>query len=240
MIPELQPYPEMKDSGVEWLGEVPEHWAILRMKNVALMIMGQSPPSSECNIDQRGIPFLQGCGEFGQNHPSPEQYCQKPSKISPLGSILLSVRAPVGKLNCSDMQYGIGRGLCAIKPNSRECVRSYLMFFLEGSSAQLLICAAGSTYDAVSIGDVGSLSVALPPLSEQTTITRFLDHVTDCIDRYIRAKEKLIKLLKEQKQVIVHDAVTGRFDVRTGKSYPAYKDSGVEWLGAVPEDWEVV
>ena len=60
------------------------------------------------------------------------------------------------------------------------------------------------------------------------------------IQKYIRAKEKLIELLEEQKRVVVHDAVTGRIDVRTGKPYPAYKPSGVEWLGDLPEHWQVV
>ena len=59
------------------------------------------------------------------------------------------------------------------------------------------------------------------------------------IQRYIRAKEKLIALLEEQKQAIIHQAVTGRIDVRTGRPYPAYKPSGVKWLGDVPAHWEV-
>ena len=70
-------------------------------------------------------------------------------------------------------------------------------------------------------------------------MVRFLDHADRRIRRYSRAKEKLIALLEEQKQAIIHQAVTGRIDVRTGQLYPAYKPSGVEWLGAVPEHWEL-
>ena len=70
-------------------------------------------------------------------------------------------------------------------------------------------------------------------------IVRFLDHADRRIQRYIRAKERLIELLEEQKQAIIHQAVTGQIDVRTGQPYPAYKDSGVEWLGEVPEHWEM-
>jgi len=79
----------------------------------------------------------------------------------------------------------------------------------------------------------------LPQLEEQSAIVRYLDYMDRRIQRYIRAKLKLIKLLEEQKQAIIHQAVTGRIDVRTGKPYPAYKPSGVEWLGEVPERWEV-
>ena len=82
--------------------------------------------------------------------------------------------------------------------------------------------------------------VAFPPLPEQTAIVRFLDHADRRIQRYIRAKQKLIALLEEQKQAIIYQAVTGQIDVRTGQRYPAYKPSGVEWLEEVPEHWEMV
>ena len=85
----------------------------------------------------------------------------------------------------------------------------------------------------------GDQLVPVPPRLEQRAIVRFLDHADRRIQRYIRAKERLIELLEEQKQAIIHQAVTGQIDVRTGQPYPAYKDSGVEWLGEVPEHWEV-
>ena len=84
------------------------------------------------------------------------------------------------------------------------------------------------------------MTIALPPVSEQAAIVRYLDHVDRRIQRYIRAKQKLIALLEEQKQALIHQAVAGQIDVRTGRPYPAYKDSGVEWLGKVPAHWEVV
>ena len=80
----------------------------------------------------------------------------------------------------------------------------------------------------------------IPTSGEQTAIVRFLDHADRRIQRYLRAKERLSELLMEQKKAIIHQAVTGQIDVRTGQPYPAYKDSRVEWLGKeVPEHWEV-
>ena len=76
--------------------------------------------------------------------------------------------------------------------------------------------------------------MALPPLPEQAAIVRFLDHADRRIRRYIRAKQKLIKLLEEQKQAIIHRAVTRGLDPKV-----RLKPSGVEWLGDVPEHWEV-
>ena len=86
--------------------------------------------------------------------------------------------------------------------------------------------------------DFKHLPCSIPPLPEQAAIVRFLDHADRYIQRYIRAKQKLIALLEEQKRAIINEAVTGRIDVRTGRTYPAYKDSGVEWLGEVPEHWK--
>ena len=84
------------------------------------------------------------------------------------------------------------------------------------------------------------LMIPLPPLMEQAAIARFLDHADWILRHYIRAKQKLIALLEEQKQAIVHQAVTGQIDVRTGQPYESYKPSEVEWLQDVPEHWDVV
>ena len=86
---------------------------------------------------------------------------------------------------------------------------------------------------------IGCMEQLTLPLPEQTAIVRFLDHADRRIRRYIRAKQKLSALLEEQKQAIIHQAVTGQIDIRTGQPYPAYKPSGVEWLGDVPAHWEV-
>ena len=84
------------------------------------------------------------------------------------------------------------------------------------------------------------VTFSVPPIHEQAAIVRFLDHADQRIRRYIQAKERLIELLEEQQQAIIHQAVTGQIDVRTGKPYPTYKNSGVEWLGKVPKNWRLV
>ena len=95
--------------------------------------------------------------------------------------------------------------------------------------------ARGTTDTSTSTSSISSgSSCALPPLSEQAAIVRFLDHADRRIRRYIRAKQKLIKLLEEQKQAIIHRAVTRGLDPNV-----RLKPSGVEWLGDVPEHWEV-
>ena len=87
---------------------------------------------------------------------------------------------------------------------------------------------------------VARLLCVIPSPEEQIAINHFLDYTDRRIQRYIQAKQKLIDLLEEQRQAIIHQAVTGQIDVRTGQPYPAYKDSGVEWLGVVPEHWSLI
>ena len=100
--------------------------------------------------------------------------------------------------------------------------------------------ANGVTRYGLTHTGIKSVRIPLPPLREQAAIVRFLDHADRRIRRYIRAKQKLIALLEEQRKAIIHQAVTGRIDVRTGRRYPAYKHSGVDWLGEVPKHWEMV
>ena len=106
-------------------------------------------------------------------------------------------------------------------------------------TSRLAAESVGIAYPAIAETRLGTLEISVPSLPEQAAIVRYLDHADRRIRRYIRAKQKLIKLLEEQKQAIIHQTVTGQVDVRTGRPYPAYKPSGVEWLGDVPEHWEV-
>ena len=228
-----QKYAEYQDSGVEWLGEIPSHWNQTYLKYVVLINMGQSPSSEDCNIDGIGIPFLQGNAEFGTYSPTAKNYCPIPKKIADKGDLLFSVRAPVGALNYADMQYGIGRGLCSLK--SRSSINSsFLWWVLPTYKYQLDAIATGSTFEAVSAEEVANLKFPLPTIVEQQKIANFLDHETTKIDSLIEKQQKLIELLKEKRQAVISHAVTKGLNPDV-----AMKDSGVEWLGKVPEHWVV-
>ena len=110
----------------------------------------------------------------------------------------------------------------------------FALYALGIANPELLRLSTGSTYDAVTVGIVGALSLPLPPLPEQTAIVRYLDYVDRRIRRYVAAKRKLIALLTEERQAVVSRAVTRGLDPGV-----ALKPSGVEWLGHVPEHWGV-
>ena len=230
----LPKYESYKDSGVEWLGEVPKHWEVKRVKNVANINMGQSPSSQDCNQDGNGTPFLQGNADFGETNPFPRHFCSVANKLSSTGDILFSVRAPVGAINISDQIYGIGRGLCAFTPNKFNFVK-FFFFALEIVKSELFSVATGSTYEAVSVEQIANAIFIAPPIIEQNAIAQFLDQETAKIDNLIAEQQQLIKLLKEKRQAVISHAVTKGLNPDV-----PMKDSGIEWLGEVPEHWDIV
>ena len=211
----LDPNVGLKPSGVEWIGGIPTHWKVKRLKYIADLNMGQSPPSEEYNSDQLGTPFLQGNAEFGPHHPTPKIYCPTANKHAIPGNILLSVRAPVGAINIADQEYGIGRGLCAIRPRTNQLERRYAKYLLEVVRTELYVVATGSTYDAVTVDEVFNMTCVVPPISEQTQVADFLDRKTKQIDELIAAEQRKIELLKEYRQSLISEAVTGKIDVRS-------------------------
>ena len=231
----MRHYPEYKESGVEWIGEIPVHLEVKRLKHIADLNMGQSPPSEEYNSDRLGTPFLQGNAEFGPHHPTPKIYCPTANKHASPGDILLSVRAPVGAINVADQEYGIGRGLCAIRPRTNQLECRYAKYLLEVIRTELHVVATGSTYDAVTVDDVSNITCVVPPLAEQTQIANFLDRKTKQIDELTRIKERNIELLHEKRTVLINQAVTKGLDPNV-----EMKPSGVEWIGEIPAHWEVV
>ena len=230
----MKRYLEYEDSGVEWIGEIPRYWEVKRLKYIADLNMGQSPPSEEYNSDQIGTPFLQGNAEFGLHHPTPKIYCPTAKKHANPGDILLSVRAPVGAINVANQEYGIGRGLCAIRPRMNQLERHYAKYLLEVVRTELHVVATGSTYDAVTVDEVSNLTCVVPSFSEQIQIVNFLDHKTQQIDELIRIKERRIELLQAQRTALINQAVTKGLDPNV-----EMKPSGVEWIGEIPRHWEV-
>ena len=228
-------YPAYRDSGVEWIGEVPEEWGITRLKYCSRINMGQSPSSEDCNIDGIGLPFLQGTAEFNAINPMPKQYCEVAHKVSHKDDLLISVRAPVGALNIADQDYGIGRGLCGITTNDHNFNSTFCWYLLHHIRVELNMNATGSTYDAVSADDVGNMVIVFPSLPEQRSIAAFLDRETGSIDTLIEKKERQIELLQEKRAALINHAVTKGLDPDV-----KMKDSGVEWLVEVPEHWEML
>ena len=250
MIHNLKPYSAYKDSGVPWLGKVPAHWEVRRLKSLLTQPITDGPHLTPQFLES-GVPFLSVDGiQQGElvfkdcRYISAEDHAEFSKKAAPRrDDILLGKAASTGKIARVkvDFPFNIWSPLALIRTDLKETQPTFLEYALKDVAAQAQIetfCTL-NTQKNISMDDISKLRLALPPLPEQTAIARFLDHADRRIRRYIRAKQKLSALLEEQKQAIIHQAVTGQIDVRTGQPYPAYKPSGVEWLGDVPAHWEV-
>ena len=245
------PYPVYKDSGVKWLGKVPEHWEVRHLGAFGRFLKGSG--GTKADETKEGVP----CIRYGdlytrhQFHITESKTCIAPHRVAAYTPISYGDVLFAGS---GETLEEIGKSAVNLIRGPTVCGGDVIIFrptleldaeFIGWSAdcrqaaSQKAQMGKGITVMHIYSNDLKYLTVALPPLSEQRAIAHFLDDANKRIQRHIHAKEKLIKLLEEQKQVIIHQAVTGQIDVRTGKAYPAYKDSGVEWLGEVPEHWEV-
>ena len=254
MIADLKPYPAYKDSGVEWLGDVPKRWEIRRLgtsvEGCINGIWGNDPNGSEDLPCVRVADFDRVRLRVRLAKPTLRAIApgERNRRLLKKGDLLLEKSGggdlqPVGVVMLYDHDAeAVCSNFIARMPVSARCDSSYLMYL--HSHLYAIRLNVRSIKQTTGIQNLDSSSylgepVSFPPLPEQAAIVRFLDHANRRIRRYIRAKQKLITLLEEQKQAIIHQAVTGQVDVRTGQPYPAYKPSGVEWLGDVPEHWDV-
>ncbi len=250
----LKPYPAYRDSGVPWLGEVPEIWAVKRLRNSAEMRVSNVDKHSKederpvrlCNyVDvykndriRSGIPFMRATATAEEIERF--RLCKNDVLITKDSEAWNDIGVPALVEETAD-DLICGYHLALLRPFMGHVEGGYLYRALQSTAVahQFHVEANGVTRYGLSHSAIKSTWLPLPPLPEQAAIVRYLDYMDRRIQRYIRAKQKLIKLLEEQKQAIIHQAVTGQIDVRTGRPYPKYKPSGVEWLGDVPEHWEV-
>ena len=242
MIAGVKPYAEMKASGVDWLGEVPEHWEVLPNRAIYEEVKERDRPEEtmlSVTITQGVIhqqTLLSGSSKKDSSNPNKAAY-----KLVRPGEIVYNkMRAWQGAVGVSDYR-GIVSPAYVVQRPCAKMIPRYVHHLLRtpGFAGEAERWSYGITSDMWSLRpeDFKQICGCVPPIEEQTAIVRFLDHADRRIQRYIRAKERLIELLEEQKQAIIHQAVTGQIDVRTGRPYPAYRDSGVGWLGEVPKHW---
>lgn len=135
------------------------------LKEVATIVMGQSPTGDTYNKSGLGMPFLQGNSEFGTEYPSHQQYTSSPLKTAKKDSILVSVRAPVGDLNIADRDYCIGRGLASVEVTNQK-LRTYLYYFLQYSKSELDKNSTGSTFKSINKDTLSNLKVTIPTESD--------------------------------------------------------------------------
>ena len=166
-----------------------EKWKKVRLEECAVITMGQSPASTTYNYEKEGIPFYQGNADFGDIYPKIKCYCTKPIKIANKEEILLSVRAPVGKINIANTRCCIGRGLCSIKVKENKCEMKFLYYLLKSKEKNLNERANGSTFKAINKNQISEIDFYLPNIEIQKKIVLILD--------------KLVEILRDKKEILL-------------------------------------
>ena len=252
MIGSPRSYSSTKDSGVACLGRVPTHWKVRRLGQIGELSKGRG--GSKADEVPSGIP----CVRYGDLYTSHEFFVH-----ASRSAIRQTEAENYTRIKFGDALFAgsgetideIGKSAVCLMRSEARCGGDIILFrcqvpvdarylgYATGCRPAVLQKAAmgrGVTVMHVYADQLKRFALPIPPLSEQAAIVGFLDYVDRRIRRYVRSKDRLIALLEEQKQAVIHQAVTGQIDVWTGRPYPAYKDSAVEWLGEVPEHWEVL
>lgn len=242
-------YPKYKPSGVEWLGDVPEHWEASPLRSLARPGTNSFTDGDWIEapfITDEGVRLLQtgniGVGNFkeqGFRFISEQSFddlgC---SEVDPGDVLICRLAEPVGRACLApslDVRMITSVDVCILKTSEYVCPRflvhlmssAHYLGFMEGQ-------CRGGTRDRVSRSFLAGVRLLLPPLPEQRAIASFLDRETAKIDALVAEQQRLIELLKEKRQAVISHAVTKGLDPKA-----PMKPSGVEWLGDVPAHWEV-
>ncbi len=229
-----QPYPEYKDSGVDWLGIVPSHWKLRPVYSLAKVINGY-PFNSSLFDNSSGVPLVR-IRDLGK----------KNTEVKYVGDFVNSAAITSDDVLIGmDGDFNVGRWrgegsallnqrMCCVRGNTKIITR-YLEYWLPHPLKLINDITYSTTVKHLSSRQVEKLLIALPDdKNELSIIVAFLDRETQKIDRLIEKQQQLIKLLQEKRQAVISHAVTKGLNLNV-----KMKDSGVEWLGEIPEHWSV-
>lgn len=158
-------------------------WTYKKLGEVCKLTMGQSPESESYNKEGNGMPFFQGCSDFGTLYPIVSTYCSSPKKTAEPLDVLISVRAPIGTLNLATSKCCIGRGLASIRAIENITVYKFLYYFLSNAKTNLQNQGTGATFKSIGKDILANYPVNLPPLTTQQQIVSELDLLTHILDQ---------------------------------------------------------
>lgn len=210
----LDPNVRMKDSGVEWIGEVPEHWEVKRLKYVAEINYGISPNEKTYNDEGIGTVLVNGPVEYSEEdfgYTRSLKWTTAPVKFAKKGSLLFCLRgSTTGRLNICHQDLAIGRGCAALNGLINQ------EFFTQAIIAlrdRIVDTFKGSTFPSVTSSDLDNYIIPIPPIKEQTIITTKIETATQKIVMAISCKQAEIEKLKEYKATLINSAVTGKIKI---------------------------
>ena len=209
-----------------------EGWEVKRLGEVCEITMGQSPSSESYNDIGRGMPFFQGCSDFGKLYPHVTTYCDMPKKMADINDVLISVRAPIGTLNIANLHCCIGRGLASVREIKGLSCYKYLYFFLLKSKEELQEKGIGATFKAIGKDALLNFPILVPSIEEQSQIVEELDLLSNIIEKKRQQLSELDNLAQSIFYDMFGDPVTNEkgwevktvgqlFELKAGKAIKA-------------------
>lgn len=237
----MKQYDSYKDSGVQWIGEIPNHWKMRKMKYDFQIYAGATPKTENANYWDGNVVWITPADyktndkyvSEGQRTITEEGYNSCNTQLVPKGSLIFSKRAPIGTVAISSVDLCTNQGCLSCAPKDANTLYFYYLTSVFTEIFDLF--GSGATFREISADAFANIKLPLPPLSEQQAIATYLDKKCAEIDKAIATQQRRIELLQELRQNIITHAVT-----RGINPDAPLKDSGVEWIGMVPEHWEVM
>ena len=237
----MKRYDSYKDSGIEWIGKIPSHWKVTKLKFIGNIICGGTPSTTNEEYWTGNIPWIQS-GKVQNNivlldvvdkKITENALVESSTKLVKKDSVLIAITGAT----CSNIGYltfetAVNQSIVAVEPSN---FNSVLLFnLLKSQKEQILFHQSGGAQGGVTKGDMMNIYIPYPTVEEQITIANYLDQKTTQIDDLIAKKENLIRLQEEERTAMINQAVTKGLDPTV-----PMKDSGIEWLGEIPANWEV-
>jgi type I restriction enzyme, S subunit len=212
----------LKDSCVEWVGNVPEHWAVKRIKEFSSIVNGATPKSNVAENWNGDLPWVttDDLGKLSGKFITETKrklteigYASCGTTICPAGSVVISGRAPIGHLGILAIQASTNQGCKTLAINHRRASNLFIFFSLMAAKSKLEALGRGTTFIELSTKELGLFSLAFPPLEEQQVIAAHLDKQTSQMDLIINTINSQIEKLKDLRKALINDVVTGKIKV---------------------------
>ncbi|MBP6437134.1 MAG: restriction endonuclease subunit S [Paludibacteraceae bacterium] len=225
----FEKYDAYKDSGVEWIGDIPIHWDVKNLRYAFDFLNHRRIPLSalERGNKQGRYPYYGASGII--DYVDAYLFDEKLLLIAEDGANLLSKSTPLAFL--AEGKYWVNNHAHILKPKTE----AYGFWEKLLCSVDYTVFITGAAQPKLSRENLGGIRLPIPPINEQLKIAKFLEQKTSEIDQAIAIKEQQIALLNERKQIVIQKAVTQGLDPNV-----PMKDSGVEWIGQIPEHWNVI
>ena len=232
---------EYKDSGIEWIGEIPKEWKVTLSKRLFTIVAGATPKTDNVDLWDGDISWITPADyktedKFvcsGRRNLSEKGKNSCATYLLPTNSIVFSKRAPIGLVAITAKELCTNQGCLGCIPDGQLIVLFYY-YAMSAFTEQFELLGTGTTFKEISATKFANFPFPYPPLHEQQKIAAYLDKVCGEVDEMIALQEQMIEELKAYKQSVITEAVTKGLNPKA-----PMKDSGIEWIGEIPEKWKI-